>query len=170
MRRWGLTCLTSRKAHCVSSRQTAKVWLKLDGWIRKTNHWRQPSASLPVVALAMIGVIGAIGLEARQVITGINAIIAGQAQWGQSSTQLGTVMTAIGAISWPVVAVVDAIVARALLIRKYWEPVGAFFGGVVEGAESGILRRWGNCSRHLSRCLTGWAKSYGKAAWQWFKT
>ncbi|MFP1464211.1 hypothetical protein ACLB1E_37770 [Escherichia coli] len=29
-------------------------------------------------------------------------------------------MTAIGAISWPVVAVVAAIVAGALLIRKYW--------------------------------------------------
>ncbi|EHV38905.1 gpT domain protein [Escherichia coli DEC5C] len=47
-------------------------------------------------------------------------------------------MTAIGAISWPVVAVVAAIVAGALLIRKYWEPVSAFFGGVVEGLESGI--------------------------------
>lgn len=30
--------------------QTAtKYVLKLDGWIRKTNHWRQPSALLPVV-------------------------------------------------------------------------------------------------------------------------
>ncbi len=45
-------------------------------------------------------------------------------------------MTAIGAISWPVVAVVAAIVAGALLIRKYWEPVSAFFGGVVEGLKA----------------------------------
>lgn len=27
---------------------------------------------------------------------------------------------------WPVVAVVAAIVAGALLIRKYWEPISAF--------------------------------------------
>lgn len=68
-------------------------------------------------------------------------------------------MTAIGAISWPVVAVVAAIVAGALLIRKYWEPVSAFFGGVVEGLKAAFAPV-GNCSRHLSRCLTGWAKSY----------
>ena len=68
-------------------------------------------------------------------------------------------MTAIGAISWPVVAVVAAIVAGALLIRKYWEPVSAFFGGVVEGLKAAFAPV-GNCSRHLNRCLTGWAKSY----------
>lgn len=56
---------------------------------------------------------------------------------GAIFTTVGSaVMTAIGAISWPVVAVVAAIVAGALLIRKYWEPVSAFFGGVVEGLKA----------------------------------
>lgn len=36
----------------------------------------------------------------------------------------------------PVVAVVAAFVAGALLIRKYWEPISAFFSGVVEGLKA----------------------------------
>ena len=43
---------------------------------------------------------------------------------------------------------VDAIVAGALLIRKYWEPVSAFFGGVVEGLKAAFAPVE-NCSRHL---------------------
>ncbi|MCV5681722.1 phage tail tape measure protein, partial [Escherichia coli] len=88
-------------------------------------------------ALALTGVIGAIGLVAWPVITGINAIIAAAGAMGAIFTTVSSaVMTAIGAISWPVVAVVAAIVAGALLIRKYWEPVSAFFGGVVEGLKA----------------------------------
>jgi hypothetical protein len=34
------------------------------------------------------------------------------------------------------VAVGAAIVAGALLIRKYWEPISAFFSGVIEGIMS----------------------------------
>ncbi len=83
---------------------------------------------------------------------------------GAIFTTVGSaVMTAIGAISWPVVAVVAAIVAGALLIRKYWEPVSAFFGGVVEGLKAAFAPV-GNCSRHLSRCLTGWVKVTGRVA------
>ncbi|MCP6385187.1 phage tail tape measure protein, partial [Klebsiella pneumoniae] len=78
--------------------------------------------------------IGAIGLIAWPVITGVNAIIAAATALGTVFTTVaGGVVTAIGAISWPVVAVVAAIVAGALLIRKYWEPISAFFGGVMEG-------------------------------------
>ena len=36
----------------------------------------------------------------------------------------------------PVVAVAGAVVAGALLIRKYWEPISAFFSGVVEGLKA----------------------------------
>ncbi|HAS1455088.1 TPA: phage tail tape measure protein, partial [Enterobacter hormaechei] len=43
---------------------------------------------------------------------------------------------AVGAISLPVVAVAGAVVAGALLIRKYWEPISAFFSGVVEGLKA----------------------------------
>ncbi|EGJ2799294.1 phage tail tape measure protein, partial [Escherichia coli] len=118
--------------------QTAtKYVLKLDGWIQKNKSLASTIGIIVGGALALIGVIGAIGLVAWPVITGINAIIAAAGAMGAIFTTVGSaVMTAIGAISWPVVAVVAAIVAGALLIRKYWEPVSTFFGGVVEGLKA----------------------------------
>lgn len=118
--------------------QTAtKYVLKLDGWIQKNKSLASTIGIIAGGALALTGIIGAIGLVAWPVITGINAIIAAAGAMGAIFTTVGSaVMTAIGAISWPVVAVVAAIVAGALLIRKYWEPVSAFFGGVVEGLKA----------------------------------
>ncbi|WP_250188230.1 phage tail tape measure protein, partial [Escherichia coli] len=118
--------------------QTAtKYVLKLDGWIQKNKSLASTIGIIVGGALALTGVIGAIGLVAWPVITGINAIIAAAGAMGAIFTTVGSaIMTAIGAISWPVVAVVAAIVAGALLIRKYWEPVSAFFGGVVEGLKA----------------------------------
>ncbi|WP_097483948.1 phage tail tape measure protein, partial [Escherichia coli] len=118
--------------------QTAtKYVLKLDGWIQKNKSLASTIGLIVGGALALTGVIGAIGLVAWPVITGINAIIAAAGAMGAIFTTVGSaVMTAIGAISWPVVAVVAAIVAGALLIRKYWGPVSAFFGGVVEGLKA----------------------------------
>ncbi|HAO9317531.1 TPA: phage tail tape measure protein, partial [Escherichia coli] len=118
--------------------QTAtKYVLKLDGWIQKNKSLASTIGLIAGGALALTGIIGAIGLVAWPVITGINAIIAAAGAMGAIFTTVGSaVMTAIGAISWPVVAVVAAIVAGALLIRKYWEPVSAFFGGVVEGLKA----------------------------------
>ncbi|MDH6793112.1 phage tail tape measure protein, partial [Escherichia coli] len=113
---------------------TTKYVLKLDGWIQKNKSLASTIGIIAGGALALTGIIGAIGLVAWPVITGINAIIAAAGAMGAVFTTVGSaVMTAIGVISWPVVAVVAAIVAGALLIRKYWEPVSAFFGGVVEG-------------------------------------
>ncbi|HBI9747558.1 TPA: phage tail tape measure protein, partial [Escherichia coli] len=111
--------------------QTAtKYVLKLDGWIQKNKSLASTIGIIAGGVLALTGIIGAIGLVAWPVITGINAIIAAAGAMGAIFTTVGSaVMTAIGAISWPVVAVVAAIVAGALLIRKYWEPVSAFFGG-----------------------------------------
>ncbi len=97
--------------------QTAtKYVLKLDGWIQKNKSLASTIGIIVGGALALIGVIGAIGLVAWPVITGINAIIAAAGAMGAIFTTVGSaVMTAIGAISWPVVAVVAAIVAGRCL-------------------------------------------------------
>ncbi|MCQ8856567.1 phage tail tape measure protein, partial [Escherichia coli] len=72
-------------------------------------------------ALALIGIIGGIGLVAWPVVMGINAIIAAAGVLGTVFTVVGSaIATALGAITWPIVAVGAAIVAGALLIRKYW--------------------------------------------------
>lgn len=149
--------------------QTAtKYVLKLDGWIQKNKSLASTIGIIVGGALALTGVIGAIGLVAWPVITGINAIIAAAGAMGTILTTVGSaVMTAIGAISWPVVAVVAAIVAGALLIRKYWEPVSAFFGGVVEGLKAAFAP-----VEELFTPLKpvfDWLGEKLQAAWQWFK-
>ncbi|HDV2610121.1 TPA: phage tail tape measure protein, partial [Escherichia coli] len=148
--------------------QTAtKYVLKLDGWIQKNKSLASTIGIIVGGALALIGVIGAIGLVAWPVITGINAIIAAAGAMGAIFTTVGSaVMTAIGAISWPVVAVVAAIVAGALLIRKYWEPVSAFFGGVVEGLKAAFAPV-GELFTPL-KPVFDWLGEKLQAAWQWF--
>lgn len=149
--------------------QTAtKYVLKLDGWIQKNKSLASTIGLIVGGALALTAVIGAIGLVAWPVITGINAIIAAAGAMGAIFTTVGSaVMTAIGAISWPVVAVVAAIVACALLIRKYWEPVSAFFGGVVEGLKAAFAPV-GELFTPL-KPVFDWLGEKLQAAWQWFK-
>lgn len=149
--------------------QTAtKYVLKLDGWIQKNKSLASTIGLIVGGALALTAVIGAIGLVAWPVITGINAIIAAAGAMGAIFTTVGSaVMTAIGAISWPVVAVVAAIVAGALLIHKYWEPVSAFFGGVVEGLKAAFAPV-GELFTPL-KPVFDWLGEKLQAAWQWFK-
>lgn len=118
--------------------QTATRYvLKLDNWITRNKSLATTIGVVAGGALALIGVIGGIGLIAWPVVIGINAIIAAAGLLGTVFTVAGgAIMTAIGAISLPVVAVAGAVVAGALLIRKYWEPISAFFSGVVEGLKA----------------------------------
>ncbi|WP_462124267.1 phage tail tape measure protein [Enterobacter hormaechei] len=118
--------------------QTATRYvLKLDGWITRNKSLATTIGVVAGGALAMIGVIGGIGLIAWPVVMGINAIIAAAGLLGTVFTVAGgAIVTAVGAISLPVVAVAGAVVAGALLIRKYWEPISAFFSGVVEGLKA----------------------------------
>lgn len=118
--------------------QTATRYvLKLDGWITRNKSLATTLGVVAGGALALIGVIGGIGLIAWPVVMGINAIIAAVGLLGTVFTVAGgAIVTAVGAISLPVVAVAGAVVAGALLIRKYWEPISAFFSGVVEGLKT----------------------------------
>lgn len=74
--------------------QTAtKYVLKLDGWIQKNKSLASTIGLIVGGALALIGIIGAIGLVAWPVITGINAIIAAAgAMGGQSSRRLAVLL------------------------------------------------------------------------------
>lgn len=76
--------------------QTAtKYVLKLDGWIQKNKSLASTIGIIAGGALALTGIIGAIGLVAWPVITGINAIIAAAGAMGAVFTTVGSaVMTA----------------------------------------------------------------------------
>ncbi|WP_213733599.1 phage tail tape measure protein [Citrobacter europaeus] len=149
--------------------QTAtKYVLQLDGWIQKNKGLAQTIGLIAGGALGLIAVIGGIGLIAWPVIAGINAIIAAAGLLGAVFTTIsGGVVAAIGAITWPVVAVAAAVVAGALLIRKYWEPVSAFFGGVIEGLMSAFAPV-GEMFAPLTPVFDGLGEKV-RGVWQWFK-
>ncbi|HBY7115624.1 TPA: phage tail tape measure protein [Klebsiella pneumoniae] len=148
--------------------QTATGYvLKLDKWIQRNKALAQTLGVITAVAIGVVGMIGAIGLIAWPVITGVNAIIAAATALGTVFTTVaGSIITAIGAISWPVVAVVAAIVAGALLIRKYWEPVSAFFGGVIDGLRAAFAPV-ADLFAPL-KPMFDWLGGKLKAAWDWF--
>ncbi|QLZ60590.1 phage tail tape measure protein [Citrobacter freundii] len=149
--------------------QTATQYvLRLDGWIQKNKGLATTIGVVVGGALALIGVMGGIGLIAWPVVMGINAIIAAAGVLGVVfSTVGGAIVTAIGAISLPVLAVAGAVVAGALLIRKYWEPIGAFFSGVVEGLKAAFAPV-GAMFTPLAPVFDAIAEKLGVVC-QWFK-
>jgi hypothetical protein len=149
--------------------QTAtKYVLKLDGWIQKNKGLATTIGVIVGGGLALIGVLGGIGLIAWPVITGINAIIAAAGMLSVVFTTAGSaIVAAVGAISLPVVAVVAAVVAGALLIRKYWEPISAFFSGVVEGLKAAFAPV-AEIFSPLAPVFDSFMEKL-RGVWQWFK-
>lgn len=149
--------------------QTATQYvLRLDGWIQKNKGLATTLGVVVGGALALTGVMGGIGLIAWPVVMGINAIIAAAGVLGVVfSTVGGAIVTAIGAISLPVLAVAGAVVAGALLIRKYWEPIGAFFSGVVAGLKAAFAPV-GAMFTPLAPVFDAIAEKLGVVC-QWFK-
>ncbi|MBR9956482.1 phage tail tape measure protein [Cronobacter sakazakii] len=149
--------------------QTATRYvLRLDKWIKDNKALAGTLTTIAGVATAVIGVVGAIGLVAWPVVTGINAIIAVAGSLGTIFTAVGgAIATAIGALTWPIVAVVAAIVAGALLIRKYWQPISAFFGGVMDGLRA-AFGPVGELFAPFKPVFT-WLGEKLQAVWQWFK-
>ncbi|EBV2387227.1 phage tail tape measure protein [Salmonella enterica subsp. enterica serovar Mississippi] len=149
--------------------QTATRYvLKLDDWIKNNKELAETIGIIAGGALALIGIIGGIGLVAWPVVMGINAIIAAAGVLGTAFTVAGSaIVTALGAITWPIVAVGAAIVAGALLIRKYWEPISAFFSGVIEGIMSAFAPV-GEMFAPLAPIFDGLGEKL-RGVWQWFK-
>lgn len=150
------------------TRTATQYVLKLDGWIQKNKGLAETIGIIAGGALALIGIIGGIGLVAWPVVMGINAIIAATGVLGTVFTVAGgAIVTALGAITLPVVAVGAAIVAGALLIHKYWEPIGEFFSGVIEGVLSAFAPI-GELFAPLVPIFDGLGEKL-RGVWQWFK-
>ena len=147
---------------------TATDWIStVAAWTKANPELTKTLFTVVTAALSIIGVLGGIGLIAWPVIAGINAIIAAASLLGTVFTVAGSaIVTALGAITLPVVAVA-AVVAGALLIRKYWEPVSAFFGGVIEGLMSAFAPV-GEMFAPLAPIFDGLGEKL-RGVWQWFK-
>ena len=142
--------------------------LKLDKWIVNNKALATTLGKIAGGALLVIGALGVFGLVAGPVISGINLIIAAAGMlWSILGTVGSAIITAIGGLTWPVVAVAAAIVAGALLIRKYWEPISAFFEGVIEGL--GIAFAPVKELFAPLKPVFDWLGDKLKMLWQWFK-
>lgn len=148
--------------------QTATGYvLKLDNWITKNKGLAQTLGVIAAVAVGVVGLVGAIGLVAWPVVMGVNAIIAAAGVLGTVFSVVGgAIMAVIGALTWPIVAIGVAIVAGALLIRKYWEPISAFFSGVVEG----LTAAFAPVAEIFAplKPVFDWLGEKLKAVWDWF--
>lgn len=149
------------------TQDTTKFLLKVDNWIQKNPALAGGIAKAATVGLILVGAFGALALAAWPVMLGINALIAGAGLLGTAFTVVGGLITgALGAITFPVIAVVAAVVSGALLIRKYWEPIKAFIGGVAEGFTAAA----GPISDSFSslKPVFNWVTDKVKELWDWF--
>ncbi|MBV4412886.1 phage tail tape measure protein [Enterobacteriaceae bacterium YMB-R22] len=111
--------------------QTATQYvLKIGGWIKDNKELAQTIGIIAGGALVLAGILGGLGLVVLPVVTGINAIIA-------AASMLGIVF---GAITWPIAVLGAVLVAGALLIYQFWEPISALFAGVGESINESFTK------------------------------
>ncbi|HFK5807642.1 TPA: phage tail tape measure protein [Enterobacter bugandensis] len=150
------------------TKTATKYVLKLDGWITNNKTLASTIGLIVGGGLALIGVLGGIGLIAWPVVTGFNVIMAAAGVLGANLAAMGAaIVSVLGALTWPIVAIGVAIIAGALLIRKYWEPISAFFSGVMEGIKQAfapVVELF-----EPLKPVFDWLGEKLKAAWQWFK-
>lgn len=165
----GTDIYDQQEASLRSLTQTAtKYVLRLDKWIVDNKALATTLAKIAGGAVMLVGALGVIGLIAGPVIGGINMIVAAATGlWSALSIAGGAIATVIGGLTWPIVAIGVAIVAGALLIRKYWEPISAFFSGVIEGL--GIAFEPVKEMFAPLKPVFEWLGDKLKIVWQWFK-
>ncbi|QHM74115.1 hypothetical protein C7M52_00036 [Mixta theicola] len=111
-----------------------KFLTTVNDWVESNPELASGIANAAAAGIVLAGALGGIGQAVWPVLTGINAIITGAEMLGAIIAGVGGgITTVIGGLTLPVVAVVAALVGGALLVRKYWEPIGAFLSGVGDG-------------------------------------
>ncbi|MBK0000239.1 phage tail tape measure protein [Erwinia sp. S38] len=147
---------------------TANDWLiKAGEWVKANPELTNKIVMVTGAVTALVAGLGLVGLIAWPVVAGLNMIIAGAGLLATGfSLVSGTVIAALSAITLPVVAVAAAIVAGALLVRKYWEPVSAFISGFAEG----FVAAMGPIGDSFSwlKPVFNWVTEKIKALWDWF--
>jgi TP901 family phage tail tape measure protein len=85
----------------------------------------------------------------------------------------GMVAEAVGAIAaigaGPITAIVGALVVEGLLIRKYWQPIKAFFAGTFQGIRDAMVPVFDDMGAALKGLKPAWDVMAGAigAAWDW---
>jgi len=140
---------------------------KVDAWAKANPGLTQTLFTIVTGGLALVGVLGGIGMAVWPVIAGINGIMTAASVLSTVFAFTGSaIMAALSAITLPVLAVAAAVVAGVLLIRKYWEPIGAFFTGVVEGLKIAFAPA-AEMFAPVGQVFDTLSEKLG-AVWQWF--
>ncbi|MDI3442298.1 phage tail tape measure protein [Erwinia sp. V90_4] len=120
--------------------QTATGLLgSVDRWIQANPALAGGMAQLVAGGVILVGALGAIGSVVAPVLSGLNLLIAGAGMLSSVFTFAGGAMTAaLGAITLPIAGIALAVAAGVALIYQYWEPISAFFAGVMRGIGSAL--------------------------------
>ena len=110
---------------------TATGWLSTATlWVNANPELTQTLASIVVGAQAFAGVLGGVGTVIAPVLTGVNMVITAAGMLGTVFSVVGgAIMTVLGALSWPVIALGAAIAAGALLILNTGNPSAPSLAG-----------------------------------------
>ena len=81
---------------------------------------------------------------------------------------VGIKFIASAALTNPIGLAITGIVAGALLIYKYWEPIKGFFKSLWEGVKSIFSSAWGNITNYFTGAWERVKAIFG-SAWEWIK-
>lgn len=90
--------------------------------------------------------------------------------WGRVGAILRGVFVGAAALGWPLVAVITAVAVGALAVRKYWEPIKAFFGGFATGLMDTVGPAFTALGTALAPLKPLWDGIVAVASkvWEWF--
>ena len=130
-----LTVFTQLDGTLRSLTQTATGLLSgVDEWIKDNPTLAGGITQLVAGGGLLIAALGGIGSVVAPVLSGFNLLMAGAGILSSVFTFAGgAIAAALAAITLPVGLAIAAIVGAAALVYQYWEPLSAFFGGVVQG-------------------------------------
>lgn len=120
--------------------QTATQWLSTLGqWIKDNPQLVNTILSLGLGLAGLIGGLGSLGAVITPIFSGINMLMAGASLLGTVFSSVGTAIAAtFGTIGLPLLAIIALIAAGVALVIKFWEPIKAFIGGMIEGFSAAL--------------------------------
>ena len=130
-----LTVFTQLDGTLRSLTQTATGLLTgVDQWIQDNPTLAGGITQLVAGGGLLIAALGGIGSVVVPVLSGLNLLMAGAGILSSVFTFAGgAIVAALGAITAPIGIVIAAIAGAAMAVYYYWEPISAFFAGLVKG-------------------------------------
>lgn len=115
--------------------QTATVYLgQLQQWVQNNQGLVQTFGMIATVVVGVAGAIGTVAGVIAPVFTGISTLITIATTFGSVFTTVcGGIMAVLGSLTLPIVGVIAIVAAAALAIYTWWQPISAFFSGVMAG-------------------------------------